>query len=85
MEQNMPNTPFSTRLSGSAKEIELRIRSMFQWKKKRPPVIALIAAVLVVVLCGSLIGFTSTAQNGLLGQVYREYFERNPAESITIG
>ncbi len=84
MKRNMPQTPFSTRLSGSAKETELRIRSIFQWKKKRPPVIVLIAAVLVVVLCGSLIGFTSTAQNGLLGQVYQEYFERNPAERITI-
>ena len=28
----MPNTPFSTRLSGSAKETELRIRNIFQWK-----------------------------------------------------
>ena len=33
-----PNTPFATRLSGSAKETQLRIRSIFQWKKKRPPV-----------------------------------------------
>lgn len=53
----MPNTPFSTRLSGSAKETELRIRNIFQWKKKRPPVIALVAAVLMVALCGSLIAF----------------------------
>ena len=36
--ENMPRTPFSTALSGSAKETELRIRSIFQWKKKRPPV-----------------------------------------------
>ena len=33
-----PNTPFATRLSGSAKETQLRIHSIFQWKKKRPPV-----------------------------------------------
>ena len=35
---NNPRTPFSTRLSGSAKETELRIRNIVQWKKKRPPV-----------------------------------------------
>ena len=38
MSNRIPNTPFATRLSGSAKETHLRIRSMFQWKKKRPPV-----------------------------------------------
>lgn len=52
-----PNTPFSTRLSGSARETELRLRNIFQWKKKRPPVIAFAAAVLVVALCGSMVGF----------------------------
>ena len=29
-----PRSPLSTRLSGSARETELRIRSIFQWKKK---------------------------------------------------
>lgn len=53
----IPNSPFSTRLSGSTKETELRIRNIFQWKKQRPPVIALVTAVLVVVFCGSLIAF----------------------------
>ena len=57
-----PNTPFSTRLSGSAKETELRIRNIFQWKKKRPPVIAVAAAILVVVLCGSLVGFAPSGE-----------------------
>lgn len=61
----IPNSPFSTRLSGSAKETELRIRNIFQWKKKRPPVIALVAAVLIVVLCGSLVAFTPENANVL--------------------
>ena len=78
----MPRTPFSTRLSGSAKETELRIRNIFQWKKKRPPVIALIAAVLVVVFCGSLIGFSNTPRNGTLGEVYQAYFAENPTNMI---
>ena len=53
--ENMPHTPFSTALSGSAKETELRIRSIFQWKKQRPPVwlMALMAA--VCLSCGSLV------------------------------
>ena len=58
MKQKMPTSPFATRLSGSAKETELRLRNIFQWKKKRPPVIALLAAVLVVAACGGLVGFT---------------------------
>ena len=57
MRYNMPNSPFAMSLSGSAKETELRIRNIFQWKKKRPPVIAFAAAVLVAALCGSLVGF----------------------------
>lgn len=52
----IPNTPFATRLSGRAKETELRLRSIFQWKKKRPSIIliVLVAAVLLAV-CGSLV------------------------------
>ena len=53
----IPNTPFSTRLSGSAKETELRLRSIFQWKKKRPPAVAVLLAVLAVVFCGGLVAF----------------------------
>lgn len=60
MKQKIPQSPFSTRLSGSAKETELRIRNIFQWKKKRPPVAMLLAAFLVAALCGGLVGFTTT-------------------------
>ena len=59
MSNKIPNTPFSTHLSGSAKETELRLRSIFQWKKKRPPVVLLIlAAVLLLGICGGLVGFS---------------------------
>ncbi len=54
----MPNTPFSTRLSGSAKETELRLRSIFQWKKKRPPVML---ALLIAVMMLSCFGLFSCA------------------------
>ena len=50
----MPKSPFSTRLSGSAKETELRLRSIFQWKKKRPPVVLIVLTAVVVLLCFGL-------------------------------
>ena len=37
----LPRSPLTTRLSGSARETEDRIRSIFQWKKKRPPALVL--------------------------------------------
>ena len=39
MKNCMPRTPFSTPLSGSARETELRIRNIMSGPKKRPPVI----------------------------------------------
>lgn len=55
MKQKMPQSPFSTRLSGSAKETELRLRNIFQWKKKRPPVLLVLLSALAVLLCCGLI------------------------------
>lgn len=49
-------TPFSTHFSGNAKETELRLRSIFQWEKRRPPALMLALALLLAVSCGSLIG-----------------------------
>ena len=51
----IPDSPFSTRLSDSAKETELRLRNIFQWKKKRPPVVAMILAALAALFCGGLV------------------------------
>ena len=50
-----PNTPFATRLSGSAKETQLRIRSIFQWKKERPPVWLFAFIAVVIFGCFTLI------------------------------
>ena len=47
---SLPISPFTTALSGSARETELRIRSIFQGKRRRPPLpllILLLAAVFV--------------------------------------
>ena len=50
-----PNTPFSTPLSGSAKEAEERIRNIFQYKKTRPPALFLALACALALLCGGLV------------------------------
>lgn len=55
MKQKIPLSPFVIGLSSSAKETELRIRSIVQWKKKRPPVVFLVLAILAALLCGGLV------------------------------
>ena len=55
MKQKIPQSPFSTRLSGSAKETELRLRNIFQWKKKRPPALLVVVAVMSVLVCCNLV------------------------------
>ena len=46
LRQIPPRSPFATSLSGSARETELRLRSIFQWKKRRPPAWLLLLAAL---------------------------------------
>lgn len=48
-------TPFSTHLSRSAKETELRLRSIFQWKKERPPMLLLVLVLVIALNCGGLV------------------------------
>lgn len=55
MTNNMPRTPLSTPLSGSAREAELRLRNIFSGPKKRPPVLFLAAMFSVCLLCGNLV------------------------------
>ncbi|WP_151075398.1 hypothetical protein [Flintibacter sp. KGMB00164] len=53
--ENIFRTPFSTALSGSARETDRRIRNIFLWKKKRPPVLVLVLAAVLIALCGGLV------------------------------
>lgn len=53
--ENIFRTPFSTALSGSTRETERRIRNIFLWKKKRPPVLVLVLAAVLIALCGGLV------------------------------
>ena len=51
----IPHTRFSTRLSGSARETEGRLRSLLRGGKKRPPAALLVLLALLIALCGSLV------------------------------
>ena len=55
MNNKMPRTPFSTPLSGSAKETEIRIRNIMSGPKKRPPVLFLALVFSVCIFCGNLV------------------------------
>ncbi len=57
-----PSTPFSTRLSGSAKETQLRIRSIFQFQKKRPPLWLLALVMALALGCGGLVSCQQAQQ-----------------------
>ena len=50
-----PRSPFTTPFSPTAQEMGLRLRSLFQWKKKRPPLAVLGLVCAGVVLSGSLV------------------------------
>ena len=52
---SLPRSPFSTPLSGSAREAEDRIRNIFQYQKKRPPALLLALACALALLCGGLV------------------------------
>ena len=60
----MPRSPLSTRLSGSAGETELRIRSIFQWKKRRPPLVLMALVALLVLSCGNLVSCHAQGEEG---------------------
>lgn len=55
MQSKMPRTPFATKLSDSATETELRIKSIFQWQKKRIPMILLLLIVFCVLYSFGLV------------------------------
>ena len=57
MNNKMPRTPFSTRLSRSAKETEIRIRNIFSGPKKRPPALLMLLVAALILLCGDLVAF----------------------------
>ena len=55
MNKKMPRTPFSTPLSGSARETEIRIRNIMSGPKKRPPLPFLILVFSLCIFCGNIV------------------------------
>ena len=62
---NVPHTRLSTRMSGSAKETEQRLRNLFA-RHKRPALLLVGMVTLAIGLCGGLVACRSTAQAGSL-------------------
>lgn len=81
---SLPHSPLTTRLSGSARETEHRIRNIFQWKKKRPPVLILALSAMVIVLCGSLVSCqvgTTFVSNVASGRVDQQALQEDLAQA----
>ena len=55
MKEKIPRTPFSTPLSGSAKETEMRLKNIFSGPKKRPPALFLALVFAMCIFCGNLV------------------------------
>ncbi len=55
MKEKIPRTPFSTPLSGSAREVELRLKNIFSGPKKRPPALFLALVFAMCIFCGNLV------------------------------
>ena len=55
MNNKILRTPFSTQLSGLARETEIRIRNIFSGPKRRPPVPVMVLTVLLILFCGNIV------------------------------
>ena len=55
MNNKTPRTPFSTPLSGSVRETEIRLRNIFSGPKKRPPALFLALVFAMCIFCGNLV------------------------------
>ena len=76
MNNKMPRTPFSTGLSGSARETEIRLRNIFSGPKKRPPVLLMVLTVVLILLCGNLVAFRALPAEPVI-VMDTQYYDRN--------
>ncbi len=60
MNESLPQTPFSTPLSGNTREMELRIRNIVSGPKKRPPLLFIALMCALALLCGNLVSCQTT-------------------------
>lgn len=82
MSTSIFHSPFTTALSGSAKETEDRIRNIFQYQKKRPPVPALLLACALALSCGGLVSCQASPTEADIS--YPPAFFGLPGEPLTV-
>lgn len=82
MSSSIFHSPFTTALSGSAKETEDRIRNIFQYKKKRPPLLFFVLACILALTCGGLVSCQS--QNAGEAEVPFPTFTDLPGEPLEV-
>ena len=82
MSTSIFHSPFTTALSGSAKETEDRIRNIFQYKKKRPPLLFFVLACILALTCGGLVSCQS--QNAGEAEVPFPTFTDLPGEPLEV-
>ena len=76
MKSKFPISPFSTGLSGSAKEVKVRIQNILRGKRKRPAAILMAGIVAVIATCGMTVFGYSGHQNAAWETVDRALFLR---------
>lgn len=82
MSTSIFHSPFTTALSGSARETEDRIRNIFQYEKKRPPVPALLLACALALSCGGLVSCQASPTEADIS--YPPAFFGLPGEPLTV-
>lgn len=81
----LPYSPFSAPFSKTAKETGLRIRSLFQWQKRRPPLCLLLVVCGVVLISGSLVSCRRDSGETPLTEDELDYFNQNFFNGDTLG
>ena len=84
MRQSLPRTPFSTSLSGSARETETRIRSIFSPPKKRPPVLLLAVIFAACLLCGNLVSCQVAEGAGTASDTSRPGTDSSAGQAVQV-
>ncbi|MBR2491540.1 MAG: hypothetical protein IKB65_08685 [Ruminiclostridium sp.] len=72
---DIPQSPLSTGLSGSAREVELRVRNIHTGRRKRPALILMAVVVLVIALSGVLVAFsTGESEDNRVKEVFAAFY-----------
>lgn len=73
---DLPKSPFSTGLSGSAKEVELRIKTILKGKGKRPAIALMAVVALGIALSGVVVAcYPSASSDALAAETLQAAYE----------